>query len=108
MYKVENGNIYITRGDTAAFTLNIDGYTAAEGDTLTFSVKKNCNDAQALITKDIDPTDKTFTVEHEDTATLDFGDYFYDVQLRREDGTEVTYDTVIIPHTFTVGAEVTW
>ena len=105
MYKVENGNIYITRGDTAAFTLTVDGYTAAEGDTLAFSVKKNCNDAQAVIVKDIDVTEKTFTVEHDDTASLEFGDYWYDVQLHRASG---EYDTVIIPHQFTVGAEVTW
>lgn len=108
MYKVENDNIYITRGDSAVLNLSIEGYTPAAGDTLTFSVKKNCNDAQALITKDIDTTEMTITIDHEDTANLEFGDYFYDVQLRRDNGETVTYDTVIIPHQFTVGAEVTW
>jgi len=108
MYKVENDNVYITRGDSAVLNLSIEGYTAQEGDTLTFSVKKNCNDAQPVIQKSIDTTEMTITIDHEDTANLEFGDYFYDVQLRRDNGETVTYDTVIIPHQFAVGAEVTW
>lgn len=108
MYKVENDNVYITRGDSAVLNLSIEGYTAQEGDTLTFSVKKNCNDAQPVIQKSIDTTEMTITIDHEDTANLEFGDYFYDVQLRRDNGEKVTYHTVIIPHQFAVGAEVTW
>ena len=104
MYKVTDNNIFITRGDSAEFTLSITGYTPASGDVLTFTVKKNCNDAQALIQKTIDTSDMKIAITHDDTAGLEFGDYWYDVQLKTAD----SYDTVIIPHGFTIGAEVTW
>lgn len=112
MYKVEDNKIYLTRGDSADFELTLDGYEAQEGDVLTFSVKKNCQDKVALITKTLDAELK-FSIEPSDTEDLQFGDYWYDVQLKRttveEDESEtVMVDTVIVPHVFTVGAEVTW
>lgn len=112
MYSVDNNKIYLTRGDNADFTLTLEGYEAQEGDVLTFTVKKNCQDKQALIQKTLDAELK-FTIEHDDTKDLQFGDYWYDVQLKRatvdENDNEVeTYDTVIIPHVITIGGEVTW
>ena len=105
MYKVTDNQIYITRGDSAVLNLSIEGYTPADGDEINFSVKKNCNDRNVLISKSIDPTAMTISITPEDTDSLEFGDYWYDVELRRAGG---VVDTVIVPHNFVVGAAVTW
>ena len=74
------------------------------------TVKKACTDKTVVIQKTFEDGKVTFAPE--DTALLPMGDYVYDVQLTHVEGNGddavTTVDTVITPHTFTVGAEVGW
>lgn len=122
MFKISGNNIYLTRGDSAAIELQVvNGETPYDfsEDEVKFSLKKRLSDKQPLIQKTFgnydSETDKaSITIEPEDTAGLDFGDYLYDIQLKHteepeQEGDEpvVTVDTIIVPSTFTIGAEVT-
>ena len=114
MYKISNSNIYLTRGDSAKLWLTVtdsseQAYDFSE-DTVVMTVKHSCTDKQALIQKtfEYDSSTGKASVEFvpEDTQNLAMGDYVYDVQLTRaEDG---AVDTIVTPHTFTLGTEVTW
>ena len=105
---LENGEIQLTRGDTAHLSVNItkdngEAYEIQNGDTLTLSLKKSVKDDEALMSKTITGSD-TFHIEPKDTADLSFVKYKYDVQLTTEDGDVYT---VIPPSTFEILAEVT-
>lgn len=112
MLKVSSNNsIYITRGDSAVIALNVtDSEGAAydfSNDTVKFTVKKNCQDRNAVIEKVFDENGQ-IALEPADTEGLTFGDYWYDVQLTHTENDSVSVDTIIVPTTFTVGAEVSW
>ena len=122
MFKISGNNIYLTRGDSAAIELQVvNGETPYDfsEDEVKFSLKKRLSDKQPLIQKtfgnyDSETNKASITIEPEDTAGLDFGDYLYDIQLKHteepeQEGDEpvVTVDTIIVPSTFTIGAEVT-
>lgn len=106
MFKSYNNTIVLTRGDSAGFDINI---TDASGDPVsldastivTFTVKASINDENALITKH----GTEINILPEDTSSLAYGDYVYDVQLNYEDG---TVETIITPSTFRITGEVTW
>lgn len=85
MLKIEEGKIYLTRGDTAylevAITLK-DGslYEMGPADTLKFSVKKNVDDEEYAFQK-VSEGSNLFTILPLDTSKLDTGKYWYDVEL---------------------------
>lgn len=122
MFKISGSVIYLTRGDSAAIELQVvngeNPYDFSE-DEVKFSLKKRLSDKQPLIQKtfgnyDSETNKASITIEPEDTAGLDFGDYLYDIQLKHTEEPEqegddpvVTVDTIIVPSTFTIGAEVT-
>lgn len=110
MLKVTNNNILLTRGDSGVFELAIkDADEQAydfSGDTVIMTVKKACTDKTVVLQKTFEDGKVTFAPE--DTAELQMGDYVYDVQLTHVEDDETVVDTVITPHTFTVGAEVSW
>lgn len=105
----KQGEIGLTRGDTARLTVTIandateEPYEIQEADTLTFSVKKSVNDAAYAFQKRVTGSN-VFHFEPQDTAGLSFGRYKYDVQLTTAAG-EIY--TVIPPTTFEVLQEVT-
>lgn len=104
----ENGDVELTRGDTARLTVNIsddsgEAYEIQNGDELTLSLKKSIKDDEVVMSKTIKGSD-TFHIEPKDTADLSFGKYKYDVQLTTEDGDVYT---VIPPSTFEILTEVT-
>lgn len=118
MLKVSGNSIYLTRGDSACFELEVEDsegntYDYSE-DTVVFSLKKRCSDPTVLIQKTFDEDGKIY-FDPADTAKLAFGDYLYDIQLTHTEEPEqegddpvVTVDTIIVPSTFTIGAEVTY
>lgn len=122
MFKISGSVIYLTRGDSACIELQVvngeNPYDFSE-DEVKFSLKKRLSDKQPLIQKtfgnyDSETNKASITIEPEDTAGLDFGDYLYDIQLKHTEEPEqegddpvVTVDTIIVPSTFTIGAEVT-
>ena len=102
----ENNNIYLSRGNNATIELTVkqgeDTYDYSD-DEVVFSVKKFASDRDPVIEKTFDAEGKVYLVP-EDTEELDFGDYKYDVTLKHTEDETTYIDTVIIPHTFTVGA----
>lgn len=103
-----NNNISITRGDSAIFALKIekaDGepYKIGEGDTVIFTVKKSTFDKDIITQKTV--VNGVITINPDDTKDLEYGTYYYDVELTRADG---FVSTVISPHKFIVEQEVTY
>lgn len=73
------------KGDTAYLKVEIHQengniYELQEGDTLTFSMKKNLRDETYTLQK-ITDKDGAFVLQAEDTQNLTCGKYYYDVQL---------------------------
>ena len=104
-------NMAMTRGDTERVTLNItnDGatYFFQDGDKVYFTVKKSALFDAKVIQKLIMPTSGSeveIIINPEDTKSLAFGEYVYDIQLTKHDG-EVT--TVIPYSDFIIREEVT-
>ena len=106
---LENNVISFPRGDTFSFVVELltnDGlpYELKENDKLVFTVKKTSRQSNILIQKVINSSMEV-TIEHEDTANLQYGRYVYDVQLTNElYGTK----TIIEPTDFILKEEVNW
>lgn len=108
MLKVtSSGEIQLTRGDTAWLSVDIaddegNAYEIQSDDVLTLTVKKNYEDTEPLIEKQVTGT-ALFHIKPEDTAGLAFGKYKYDVQVETAAGDVYT---VIADKTFVLGKEV--
>lgn len=104
---LKNGDIQLTRGDTARFTVSITNdekqpYTIQEDDVMTFAVKSEYTDTTPAIQKKV-TGGNLFHIEPNDTKGLDFGKYKYDVQLTTADGDNYT---VVADKIFTIMNEV--
>ena len=102
----ENNVIKLTRGDYACFNIDIynfddSPYVLEDGDTVTFTVKRSVSTRDYLIQK----TGTTIEINGEDTDNLNYGRYYYDVQLTHANGNR---DTFITPTEFILTEEVTW
>lgn len=104
--KLRGKNIVHTRGDTAVLRLNLDvngePFALRDGDTATFSVKKNLKDTDYVLQKTAE--DGVFVFRHEDTQDLAFGNYWYDIQVKTQEGQVVT---VVGPAQYQLVADVT-
>ena len=110
MFRISENEIQITRGDTGRVELDItqtDGkpYERQPGDIVTFTVKKSTSDLTPIIQKLVGESN-AFTIEPADTENLDYGPYFYDVQLVCASDNSV--NTIIVPSLFIVEEEVTF
>lgn len=87
-----NNNLFMVRGDTFRFNLEIEGLETDLTDAY-FSCKKNKDDTEYLfqkslgdgITKTVETeTSKTYeiVVAPEDTEDAEDGNYFYDLQIQ--------------------------
>lgn len=78
-----DNDLYHKRGDTASLVLGItlDGtpYTPVDGDIIRFSVREAPNSEDYLIGPK-QAVNNTITFTNEDTAELDYGDYWYDIE----------------------------
>ena len=105
-FSVIRNRISITRGDSAQITLTIRDrvtgkpFVPGADDRLTFTVKRELSDEIPLVVKTLD----LLLLLPEDTASLPFGTYRYDVELVLVSGYT---DTVIPPSPFIVTGEVT-
>ena len=96
MISITLDSIHLTRGDSATVVVDIqneDGsdYTPETGDTIRFAAKRYLNDGDADIVIDIDPEQMMLEFKPGDTKGLDFGSYFYDVQLTTASGDVYTF-----------------
>ena len=108
MLEIHHSDISLTRGDTAKFDLtitNFDGqvYERQQGDRLVFTIKKSYNSEYEYIQKEIDGL--SFVMSSKDTQEMDYGNYWYDVQLETVD--KGVY-TVLGPARFIVRKEVSF
>ena len=109
LYIESNNVIKLTRGDTAKLTVPIENdldntsYVMDEQDVLTFTIKKSVKDNDNLVQKVVTGSNN-FHIKPEDTDSLPFGKYVYDVQLTTAGGDVYT---VIEPTSFEILSEVT-
>lgn len=106
MIKLYGNRIYLTRGDTALLKVVILGadkevYTPDDTDTVTLTVKKTTNSADVLFQREV--VDGMVEIKPEDTASLPYGDYIYDVCLETKSGIVQTF---IPPTVFKLTEEV--
>lgn len=98
-FRVRSNNaIYLTRGDTFKAVLTItypDGsiYTPIEGDSIRFAMKRDVEDTECLILKDIPIDTMMLQLDPADTKELEFGSYIYDIQLTKANGDVDTFIT---------------
>lgn len=107
--KISGHNLSMIRGDSESLTVGIKAGTFAAGDTVTFTVRKKAACPNILIQKTVTDFDEegkaVIGIEHADTEGLPFGDYAYDVELTRADG---TVTTLVGPATLRLLEEVTY
>lgn len=109
MLKIDNQqNITLTRGDTLTLTValyhevppvppatepTVEPYVPEEGDVIRFAVSKGYKGEvsyELKTSKEIPHDTLTFTVAAADTA-LDYGDYYYDIEITHTDGCVDTF-----------------
>lgn len=93
-----NNKITLTRGDTAILKIAVtdkdgEAYVPGTGDVIRFAMKKNYNDENVLVRSEavIDGSDITITILPEQTKSLNYGSYKYDIQLTTGDGVVDTF-----------------
>lgn len=104
----------MTRGDSATFHFHredADGKViTTEATKIFFTVKSNAENEAFVIQKTIEDfvfdenSEYHFTINPDDTNDLAYGDYVYDLEVIREDGSKQT----ISKGTFTLTWESTW
>lgn len=109
MLKIIDGDIHLTRGDTAELTLTImvndeEEYTLGNDDVCVLTVKKNTQATTNVLQATLGEDNK-FTISPADTSNLTYGKYKYDVQLTT--GENNVY-TIVAPHDFVIEQEVTF
>ena len=98
MLKIENNFIYLTRGDTAYITIELENEDYFEqGDVVTFSLKRKLSNEQYELQKEINIENHlnatVIKLDPQDTANKNTGSYFYDIQLTRTSGDVYTIVT---------------
>ncbi len=86
MFSVNGDTINLTRGDTGILEISlVDGdgnpYIPIEGDRLRFAMKKKFTDPDCLILKQIPLDTMLLEIKPEDTKSLAFSRYVYDIEF---------------------------
>lgn len=113
MIRVNDNNITIIRGDSGYVIVPLvevgnDGeekpYEPKEGETLRFAMAKKygASEDECFIIRQIDISDLKLYFYPEDTKSLKFGDYKYDLEFTNAEG----YVDTILKGTFTIAEEV--
>lgn len=105
---VNGNNITLTRGDSlilhVSMTRNDEPYTPSAGDSIRFALGRDKRGtSEPIILKNIDINDMTLRIDPEDTKTLSYGTYYYDIEYTSEEG---YVDTFIGPSSFKLTEEV--
>ena len=105
---VNGDNISLTRGDTLILNVVIEKneeiYTPTSEDTIRFALNTHKRGREEpIIYKDIDPNTMKLVIEPEDTKDLEYGVYWYDIEITTGDG---YVDTFIGPAKFKITEEV--
>lgn len=97
-YSVSGTTITLTRGDTFKAQIGItdrngNPYIPAEGDSVRFAMKATYSDPDPLLVVDIPIDTLILVIQPDDTHTLPFGNYVYDIQLTKASGEVDTFIT---------------
>jgi len=108
MIRINRNRIYLTRGDSASFTIELEDdcgnqYFLEDGDELVFTLKKSVMDKEFIIQKRV--MDYEFKLYPEETTGLTYGNYYYDIQLTKINGDVCT---VVTPTLLEICPEVTF
>lgn len=104
--------VYMTRGDTPTFTPELyikDSndqwilFTPAAGSKIIFRLKKDPMVGEVLLEKELVSGELAFAVA--DTASLPFGDYFYELEYVNGTYHETFVKPIIEEGVFRIGAE---
>ena len=116
MFVVRNNkDLWVTRGDDAYLDLEIrqqifpyEIYNLNEGDSVLLTVRRSkdldVDDSNPILIQ-LPLVDGKFHIVPENTESLDFGNYIYDIQLTFADG---IVNTIIGPNVFRILPEVTY
>lgn len=107
MFKIQNGKIYHTRGDTADFDLNIimdEGFE--EPFEAVLSVKKTIKDSEYAFQVRAD-SEGHISIPHSKTQYLPYGEYIYDIEIRFDDGSVEGKYLTIGPYPYFLTPDVT-
>ena len=100
MFKIENDEIHLTRGDKCIIGLSISGYTFKQGDYILFKIyrKKELNKEPVLpkkVTVDSETTEVEIKLTSEETKVGEpankVEEYWYEIELNGEQ-TIIGYD----------------
>lgn len=97
-YSVSGTDITLTRGDTFIGTVsatqkNGEPYEFVTGDKVRFAMKSKYTDAEPILNIDIPIDTMELVIKPEDTKSLKFGNYVYDIQLTKANGIVDTFIT---------------
>ena len=95
-FSIQGNIITLTRGDTLKALIEItdaDGspYNASNGDTIRFAAKKSYDNDELSLLKYIPTTTMMLVIDPEDTKSLNFGTYVYDIQITKSSGEVDTF-----------------
>lgn len=96
MLYIDDGVIAITKGDDATLQIDIDmsdgsAFVMEETDTLTLTVREiPCEGSPVLLTSTSAPGSNRIILDGNATGAVCAGQYSYDVQLNRADGSRYT------------------
>lgn len=107
MIKIKDGNIYLTRGDSALLEITItdeDGqtWTPTSTDKVIFALKRSVENPEPLLTIQAAEGETDITISPSDTKDLSLGLYSYDIHVETTAGNVYT---VIADKIFEVGRE---
>jgi len=96
MQKVVGKTIVLTRGDSfkqiiAAKDMDGKPYTPVSGDVIRFAAKRNYSDENLVIEKQIPYDTMLLQLTPDDTKSLEFGTYVYDIQITYSNGDVNTF-----------------
>ena len=104
---VSGTNLTMTRGDSECLEVTISGYELQPGDKLEMTVRPYVG-GRVLLHKEItefEDNAANIPIWPEDTQSLNFGTYVYDLQLTFAGG---TVKTIVKPSRFKIAQEVTY
>lgn len=91
--KIQGTNISMIRGDSESLTVRCRQLPFERGDTIYLTVREDAESEiamQKVVTEFDEEGRAVIGIEHGDTEGMETGDYVYDVQLTRADGTVTT------------------
>lgn len=111
--QIQGTNISMIRGDTESITVSINDTEGnkiplVDGDTIYLTVKQSITTEEKVLQKviqEFEDGEAIIEITPDNTKTLQFKNYIYDIQLSRADG---TVSTIIPPSSFTIRGEVTY